>query len=436
MCKRKFICYLVFLLALLLCACGEGSVEETASPETVTAIETTQPTPTTVPETEPPTEPPVETEPPTEPVAELISEGVKVLVDGGDYTVSISDGSHLTLKTIYNTQKLEVVSDTPFSSLYITWSEVPGGYAVLWEGGSVECGQYDFLHEYVRLPEATTHVEFSFAEGKYKKLCDIEVLTAGTAPEGVQDWLPPCEEADILVFPTHSDDDVLFFGPLMAYYAVETEYTVQTAFMVDHAFYPERAHERLNGLWAMGIRHYPILGKAPDSPIFDFGEAMAFYATSNIERWQVEQIRRFKPLVVVGHDLRGEYGNGGHKVNAHYLVKAIASSSDPEAFPDLAEQYGTWETPKLYLHLYEENEILIDVEVSLQNDPQGRSPFDLATEAYQFHVSQHKWPYRVQFGEDRDFDCRPFGLYHTLVGLDTKADIMDNIDPAAWRNED
>ena len=103
------------------------------------------------------------------------------------------------------------------------------------------------------------------------------------------------------------------------------------------------------------------------------------------------------------------------KVDAYYLTNAITAAADPECYPELAEQYGVWVTPKLYLHLYEENEIMLDVEVELTRDPQGRTPFQIATEAYKCHVSQHKWPYRVQYGEDRAFDCRPFGLYHSLL---------------------
>ena len=430
MSKRLNAALLILALALLLCACGGASPEETTAPATQPPVETTQP----VPETTEPTIPDT-TEPPVEPVAEFISEGVQVMVDGADYTSGLSDENHYSKRIIYLPQTLEVTSETPFSTLYIQWDAIPGSYEIRWDGGSVTAGSYGFLHEYIRLPGETNHVEFVFPEGKESvTLCDVEVLTAGTAPEGVQDWLPPCEKADILVFPTHSDDDVLFFGPLLIYYAVETDYTVQTAFMVDHTFYPERGHERLNGLWTMGLRHYPILGSATDSPISDFYEALDFYWGSGIEQWQVEQIRRFQPLVVVGHDLKGEYGNGGHKVNAYYLTSAVEVASDPEVYPELAERYGVWQTPKLYLHLYEENEIYMDVETPLQRDPQGRNTFEIATEAYKAHVSQHQYGwFRVQYGESRMYDCRPFGLYRSLVGPDTVADIMDNIDVAQWR---
>ena len=102
------------------------------------------------------------------------------------------------------------------------------------------------------------------------------------------------------MFPTHSDDDVLFFGPLISYYAIEKGLDVQTAFMVEHRGFPERNHERLNGLWEMGIRHYPILWNAPDTSEEDLYVALRYYKDTPVEQWQVEQIRRFKPLLWSG----------------------------------------------------------------------------------------------------------------------------------------
>jgi len=262
---------------------------------------------------------------------------------------------------------------------------------------------------------------------------DISILSAGSAPDGFHEWLPSCEEADILVFPTHSDDDVLFFGTLISYYSIERELKVQTAFMVNHFYQQMRGIERLNGLWEMGVRYYPFLYDAPDSATLSLGEAMAIYESYDIEQWQVEMIRRFRPLVVVGHDLMGEYGNGGHMVNAFYLVQAIEKAADPEAYPESAEVYGVWDSPKLYIHLYEENEILLDVETPMENDPLHRTPFQVATDAFKHHQSQHQYGFSVQTGINRKYDCRPFGLYRTLVGEDTCADIMDHIDPSQWR---
>ena len=424
---------LIICLALwvLLAAAGCSRAAEpvpTAAQPTFPAEETqpmTEPVPeTTVPETIP-------EEP--EPVAEYIAEGVAVMLDGRDITGKLSDDAYYTMHSIKSTQSLTVESEVPFGALYIKWETHPGPFSLTWEDGSMDCGAEGFLHDYIRLPEEVTSVAFTFAEESSCSVCEMGAYTAGTAPEGVQDWQAPCEQADILVFPTHSDDDVLFFGAVMSYYAVEAELTVQTAFMAEHWYEPVRNHERLDGLWTLGIRHYPILGTAWDYFSRSLEETKIYHRNDPILDWQVEQIRRFQPLVILGHDLEGEYGHGQHRLNAYFLVQAVEAAADPAQFPESAQNYGTWDAPKLYLHLYEENGIVFDVNTPLEKDPAGRTPFEIAEDAYQCHRSQLQYYFKVTQDENSPLDCSRFGLYRTLVGYDTGADLMENVDADAWR---
>lgn len=426
---------ILITLLLVMSGCAAQELGETTAPQQ-TAVQDTE-EPETAPPTEqtvPPTQPPEPTEP--EIVAERITEGVQVFSNSRNLTGKLGDDNHYTSVEIHKNQLLRLVSETPVGSLYVEWNRIPGSYTLFWEGGSMQCGEEGFLHDYIRLPEEVRELTFAFEDETPKVICDLLAYTSGSAPEGVQDWDPPCEQADILVFPTHSDDDVLFFGPLIAHYAVERELAVQTAFMVDHSYARERQHERLNGLWEMGVRNYPILWDAPDTGRHEFDFGMRYYAASDVPRWQVEQIRRFQPLVVVGHDLEGEYGNAGHKVNAYYLTQTVELAADAAQYPESAEKYGAWETPKLYLHLYPENAWIFEVNAPLENDPQGRTPFEIAEDAMLWHVSQHSLGLRVRQGEVPDYDCRPFGLYRSLVGFDTTADVMENIDSAVWRGEE
>lgn len=399
----------------------------------------TAPPPTTEPE---PTEP-EETEP-TEPAPEVLgpnadgtarqlTDGVFVYLEGENKSAFLIDGDHTTKLSFSGTQTLSVKAKNPFSNLYIQWDDAPGNYTLTYLGNKLQCGSEGFIHDYIQLPEAVTEVLITFESTKSKTLCDVELFTQGSLPKGVQDWKQPCDKADILVFPTHSDDDVYFFGPLIAYYAIERELTVQTAFMVEHADVTRR-HERLNGLWEMGVRHYPILFDAPDRAIGTLSSGLRYYQDYDIYGWQIEQIRRFKPLVVVGHDLDGEYGNMGHKVNAHYLVQAVPDAADPAKHTASARKYGTWNTPKLYIHLYELNDWKFDVNTPMVNDPQGRSPIQVADVALDCHVTQGGIHSSVGQSEyNVIWSSRPFGLYRTLVGYDTRADVMENIDRSNWR---
>lgn len=64
-------------------------------------------------------------------------------------------------------------------------------------------------------------------------LCEVRLFTTGAAPVDVQVWQPPCEQADVLLFPSHADDDVIFFGALAAQ-CVDRGLAVQVAYLVNH----------------------------------------------------------------------------------------------------------------------------------------------------------------------------------------------------------
>jgi LmbE family N-acetylglucosaminyl deacetylase len=427
------------MLVLVLCVllAMAGCAEERETMPTSHTQPPTQALPVTEPENEatnPETMPsetaiPEETMPEeTEPVAEQIEEGYVITLDGEDITDSLRPQKNYQINRIGASERLMITSEVPFGAIYLKWHTHPGRFTLTWGGGSMDCGAESFLHDYIRLPEVVNTVEFVFAEKNGAQISEISLYTLGTAPEGVQDWLQPCDTADILVFPTHSDDDALFFGGVISYYAIEKGLTVQTAFMTDHVEEPVRNHERLDGLWEMGVRHYPIVGSAWDHYTESVYEAYIFHANDDILGWQVEQIRRFKPLVILGHDLNGEYGHKQHIVNAEYLVQAVELAADPEQCAESAAQYGAWDTPKHYLHLYGENSIVFDVNTPLEKDPERRTPIAIADAAYRCHRSQQRYWFVVSQDPNTPLDCTRFGLYRTRVGYDSGADMMENID--------
>ena len=63
-------------------------------------------------------------------------------------------------------------------------------------------------------------------------------------------------------------------------------------------------------------------------------------------------IRRFKPLVVVSHDLDGEYGHGTHVLCAKALGDALAKAADPSWNSGTGDNSEAWQevTRTLILH--------------------------------------------------------------------------------------
>jgi hypothetical protein len=90
-------------------------------------------------------------------------------------------------------------------------------------------------------------------------------------------------------------------------------------------------------------------------------EAKRKYNFDNLKASVCETNRRFKPLVVVGHDINGEYGHGGHIIFCAALREVLEHTADETYLPDSAEKYGVWDVPKTYLHLYGENKLRLNM---------------------------------------------------------------------------
>lgn len=348
---------------------------------------------------------------------------------------------------------IHLKNDAGIGSIYLLLHKVYGSYTIIDNstGATITAGEQGFLHEYVDLAHqfgyAPKSVTIDFANGAVQ-LSEIYVFSEGTPPDFVQIWQPPLEgKADLVLFATHGDDDQLFFAGLLPLYAGELGLNVQVVYLTNHrSGYVDNArmHEMINGLWAVGVTAYPMWGNFADFRIDSLQGTYNAYANSynttkdDLLSFVVEQIRRFKPLVAVGHDLKGEYGHGMHMVYADLLVQALKLTKDPTAYPASADTYGTWEIQKLYLHLYQENQIVMDYDQPLSTFG-GLSAFQVTQKlGFPCHKSQ-QWTWFKDWlnggsvpitsaTQISTYNPCYFGLYHTTVGPDVqKNDFMENI---------
>lgn len=260
-----------------------------------------------------------------------------------------------------------------------------------------------------------------------QKICNLRVYSAGTLPRDVQQWQPPVDKADVMVVSAHQDDELIFMGGTIPYYATALKKPTEVVYMANCN--RQRRNEALNALWKMGVKNYPVFINLKDDKVGSIAEAVKLWGgKDNVLRLQVEQIRRFKPEVIVTHDLDGEYGHNQHKVTAQAMKYAIDAAADPAQFPESAEVYGAWQVKKLYHHLYKENQIMMDWETPLDS-LNGYSPLKVAELGFEEHVSQKEY-YRIK--SHGTYDNAKFGLYFSTVGADVaKDDFLENIDPNA-----
>ena len=345
-----------------------------------------------------------------------------VITGGGAAESTLTDGNPNTFISFVNDGEVTITAPEGenISALYVVWRTVPEAWYIDAEGQTYTGGENGFLHETVRLDEPASEVVLHW-EYRQAYLADVYVLGEGPIPDWVQQWEVPEGPADLLLFPTHADDEHLYFGGTMPYYASRGDVIIQVCYMVNHNGEPYRLHEQLDGLWTAGVRRYPIIPDFPDVYSNSLAHAQTVYNKQEILAYQTEMIRRFQPMVIIGHDLKGEYGHGAHILNADCLTEVIEQTDDPSYFPDSYEEYGGWQASKLYLHLYGENQIVMEWGDLVLTNPffKGQTALEAAVSAFDCHASQQEW---FQVEASGPYDCRKFGLFFTNVGQDVNGD--------------
>ena len=317
------------------------------------------------------------------------------------------------------------------AGVWLQWYEHPHAASVQLqdtEGNWTEYARSDgvFLSDYLPLPEDTTFFRVANAAGVTSPmpLAELHVYSPGELPRKVQRWNPPAEKADLMIIAAHPDDEILWFGGMMPTYAGQEGKICQVCIMVPTI--PRRRLELLDCLWTCGVKNYPVWGHYRDSYTLSLKEQYARWDKQGVYKTITGWIRRFKPDVLATHDLNGEYGHGGHRACADAVTQCLSLAANAKKFRESAKEYGTWNVPKCYLHLYEKNQLDLDWQRPLSAFG-GKTAFEVAQEAFACHVSQQGTDYHVE--DSGPCDCSLFGLYRSLVGEDVRKDsLFENLE--------
>ena len=280
-----------------------------------------------------------------------------------------------------------------------------------------------YLAHWHELPENVTEARIVGTGKERLRLAEIRIFAPGEPPAEIQRW-ETLEKCDLMLLTAHPDDEILWFAGLMPTYGGDRGYRIQVAVMVPTG--GQRKLELLGAIWHCGVKYYPEMlgfidknGKAPEK------QYSLWRGKNRVLSRVTEVIRKHRPEVLVTHGEKGEYGHGAHKTAADAAKNVLKMTGNAKKFPDSAKQYGTWEIKKLYLHEYAKNPITCDWDQPLEAFG-GRTGYEVAAEAFQFHGSQVRrdWEFEVHGAHDN----AAFGLYYTSVGNDSGiGDLMEHI---------
>lgn len=320
---------------------------------------------------------------------------VQITASSSNNLAALEDRNQNTYLSFGEHTVFTLLSSTPIAALYVEFDRIPGEWELKIEGSekTFTCGKSGFLHEYVDVFElASSSVErLTLSFESSVSVSEIYAFSEGEVPDFVQRWEKKETPCDLLLLPTHSDDDQLFFAGIVPTY-ISRGLDVQVAFFAHHWATHDRPHELLNALWHAGLLRYPLISEFVDAYSESAKQAedqlaYAGFPREDVLLYQTRLLRKFRPQVVVGHDLDGEYGHGQHMYNAETLCAALELSKDESYDEKSVREYGVWDVPRCYLHLYSENAVVCDFDEPLEYFG-GKTAFEVSKEAFSFHHSQ------------------------------------------------
>lgn len=302
-----------------------------------------------------------------------------------------------------------------------------GGWKTLAEGGA-------YLTQWFSLEESVRELRICATSKERLRLAELQLYGDGERPKECHEWTV-LDKCDMMLLSAHPDDETLWFAGLLPTYAGERGLRVQLAVMAPTG--GERKLELLHAIWHSGVTAYPeFIGLVDKNGKTVEGQYTAWKGKNRVLRLVTETIRKYKPEVMVTHGENGEYGHGAHRTACDAAKQCVKLAAKKSSFTKSADQYGTWQVKKLYLHEYTKNVIPCDWSVPLEAFG-GKTGYEVASESFLYHRSQVKRGWMLNpDGSVRnakgplEHDNSLFGLYFTKVGEDTgTGDFMEHIIP-------
>jgi LmbE family N-acetylglucosaminyl deacetylase len=266
---------------------------------------------------------------------------------------------------------------------------------------------------------------------------------------GQFNWEPPTNKVVLMAVNAHPDDEGIFFGGVLPYYGGVLKLPTLLVSMTSGDWYPTnltiREAELRCAAWNYGLRYEPVFLRfrdvasrtMPNNPYANTIDATWDYWADGILQGDgldvevgkqkainalAEQIRRYRPEILITQDRAGEYGHDNHVAASFAVTNAFYVAADPNATATNLAGLPPWQVKKLYLHLYPGNRLFHRYleEPSVQLG--GTSPRRAADIGLDCHVSQNRPDVSTVYRTGENYDSYPsewWGLCASTVGPDS-----------------
>ncbi len=271
-------------------------------------------------------------------------------------------------------------------------------------------------------------------------------LLTDRAPAQTYNWLPPPNKITLLAVWAHPDDEGIWGGGSLPYYS--TVLNVPTMLVcITYGWGDIRDTELRNAAWTYGLRYEPLFGQFTDinssavtnnpytntiDMTWDYWAGVGFQGDgSDVEagkaraiNYVAERIRRYRPDVIITHDVNGETGHDNHKATAYAVIQAFSVAADPNATATNLVGLPPWQAKKLYVHLYPTNQLFHEFWENPYPSLSNQTPRQVATTGLMCHISQgpDRWVVASDYNPTYWRSVWPsesWGLYASTVGPDT-----------------
>ncbi len=300
-------------------------------------------------------------------------------------------------------------------TMVVEWSSAPETFELILDGTQVTVDNKDEKLHFTFATGGACEIGIRVSNPK-DAVCELRVYEQGRTPEILQDWQAAGDKVDMMVIVAHQGDEFSLFGGAIPQAVAEGK-EVLVVYMTDCG--RDRYAEAMNGLWSVGVRTHPVfLGLENGNPRA-YEDAIEMWGLEETYETLTSLLRRYKPDVVLTHDINGEENDNQQKLTSATVRRAVLLATDEAVYPEDAQQYGAWDVDKTYIHLYEANVITVDIEQM----PEGLNGWTirdaLRAALHKNGLLDNADLNKVYIREDESqYSMHSFGLIRTNVGYD------------------